>query len=353
MQSFSLAERVALADTIRQLKQPVAEAVTDQFFLLHPDWALRYGERGKVKGIEDARYHIDHLAGAIEAGNVAPFEEYCRWTAGMQRSRAILPLFLVENLQQVEKALAPSFSEQEGEFLAEFIRVGCKAIEGSPNERKEEESGELVPTRNLFLQTLLLGQRKAAATVVLAAVNAGYAILDIYAEVLQEAMHGVGRMWELNEITVAQEHTATAITQYVLALLYDRLKPAEIRRGKAVITGVEGELHQTGANMVADALESDGWDVRFLGTNMPHEGILQAVQDHKADVVGISATMLFNLPKVRRLMADVRQMSGQKVRVVVGGGAFRSVPNLYAEIGADGSAPGLRETIALLRAVAG
>ena len=157
------------------------------------------------------------------------------------------------------------------------------------------------------------------------------------------------RRWEANEITVAQEHTATAIAQYVLALLYERLRPEEIRRGKAVITGVEGELHQVGANMVADALEADGWDVRFLGTNMPHEGILKVVQEHEADVVGISATMLFNLPNVRRLVAEVKQGSGEKVRVVVGGGAFRSAPKVYVEMGADGSAPGLREAINLLR----
>ena len=47
--------------------------------------------------------------------------------------------------------------------------------------------------------------------------------------------------------------------------------------------------------MVADVLESAGWDVRFLGTDTPLAGVLQAVEKHRADVLGISATMLFNL----------------------------------------------------------
>jgi hypothetical protein len=42
-----------------------------------------------------------------------------------------------------------------------------------------------------------------------------------------------------------------------------------------------------------------GWTVRFLGTDMPHEGILQAVEEHCADLLGISTTMLVRVPQVR------------------------------------------------------
>lgn len=352
MQPIPVEDRVPLADKVRTLKQSVAKAVTEEFFLRHPDWTARYGERGRERGIEDALYHLDFLAGAIETGSDAPFRDYALWTGGVLRARGIAPAFVAENLRQVRDALAPHLSATEGALLAEFIRSGCDAIETAPAAQRDGEEGDLDLTRSLFLQALLQGRRKAAANVALEALKAGHVIVDVYAEVLQEALYSVGARWETNEITVAQEHTATAITQYVLALLYERLAPAVTCRGKAVVAGVEGELHQVGANMVADALEADGWDVRFLGTNMPHDGILKVVQEHEADVVGISATMLFNVPKVRRLVAEVRQRSGEKVRVVVGGGAFRSTPKLYAEIGAAGSAPGLREAIILLRGLA-
>lgn len=352
MLSIPLSERVLFSDKLRTLKQSVAEAVTEEFFRGHPDWSARYGERGRQRGIEDALYHVDFLAGAIEAGSDAPFKDYARWTAGVLRARGIPSDFFAENLRQVKEALAPHLSGTENALLAEFIWGGCDSIEADPAERKVSEGGELALTRRLFLQAILQGQRKPAATIALEALNAGHGILNVYAEVLQEALYSVGCRWEANEITVAQEHIATAIAQYVLALLYDRLKPPDTRRGRVVITGVEGELHQVGANMVADALETDGWDVRFLGTNLPHEGILKVVQEHEADVVGISATMLYNLPQVRRLVAEIRQRFGGKVRVVVGGGAFRSSPKLAAEIGADGAAPCLREAIILLRGLA-
>ncbi len=75
-----------------------------------------------------------------------------------------------------------------------------------------------------------------------------------------------------------------------------------------VLTGVQGEMHQVGANMVADVLEFHGWEVRFLGTNLPQAGILRVVEEQRPDVVGISATMLFNLPRVRELIESIRAL---------------------------------------------
>jgi methanogenic corrinoid protein MtbC1 len=114
-----------------------------------------------------------------------------------------------------------------------------------------------------------------------------------------------------------------------------------------VITGVEGEQHQVGPNMVADVLESAGWDVLFLGTNTPAAGVLQAVKEHGADVLGISATMLFNIPHVRRLIAEARAFSGPNLRIILGGCAFRATPGLHQELGAVGVALDVRAALQL------
>ncbi|MBA2378708.1 MAG: cobalamin B12-binding domain-containing protein [Blastocatellia bacterium] len=108
-------------------------------------------------------------------------------------------------------------------------------------------------------------------------------------------------------------------------------------------------MHQIGANMVADVLEVKGWDVRFLGTNMPHQGVLKAIEEHRADVVGISATMLFNLPKVIQIIEQLREkFAGGDLKIIVGGASFRQVPEMYLEIGADGFAPDLKSTVDFL-----
>jgi methanogenic corrinoid protein MtbC1 len=87
--------------------------------------------------------------------------------------------------------------------------------------------------------------------------------------------------------------------------------------------------------------------VRFLGTGTPAPGVLQAVEEHRADVLGISATLLSNLPNVRRLIADARGVQGRGLCVILGGAAFRSTPGLCAELGAAGVALDLRAALRL------
>jgi methanogenic corrinoid protein MtbC1 len=170
-----------------------------------------------------------------------------------------------------------------------------------------------------------------APTRELACVGRGLSVPEVYHDLLQPVQYEIRRLWEANEISVAQEHMATAITQYVIAQLHSRPSIPSERRGRAVITGVEGELHQIGGNMVADILESAGWDVRFLGSELPHKDILRAVEEHQPQVLGISATMLYNLPKVAALTAETRRHFESELRVVVGGGAFRASPGAWRD----------------------
>ncbi len=347
--SLDLQQRISLARAIEKAKHAVAESVTEEFFLRHPDWLERYGDLGRVRGIEDAKYHIDFLSGAIESGSTAPFEDYARWCSRMLASRGIGPEFVAENFQQIDEFLKPELSEESAEMISHFIEAGRAAcLDGSAN-AEDAQGGELAQTQRLFLESILKGRRQAAVTIATEALKSGVPITDVYTEVLQESQYQLGRLWESNKISVAEEHMATAITQFVMAQIYPLIESPTAVRGRMVITGIEGEMHQIGANMVADVLEVKGWDVRFLGTNMPHQGILKAVEEHDADVVGISATMLFNLPKVIQMIEQLRAKFGtDDLKILVGGACFRQVPEMYAEIGADGSASDLKTTLSLL-----
>jgi methanogenic corrinoid protein MtbC1 len=199
--------------------------------------------------------------------------------------------------------------------------------------------------QQVYLKEILAGQRKAALEIIMDAYRGGYSIPDIYMNVFQEVLYEIGRLWETNRITVADEHMGTAITQFVMSNLYQHLEIADAQRGKLVMTGVQGELHQVGANMVADVLEADGWDVLFLGTNVPAEGVIQAIRQQQPDLFGISSTMFFNIPKVIRLVEAVRKEFGDSVRIMLGGGAFRGLPELPGELVGCMVALNLREAL--------
>jgi MerR family transcriptional regulator, light-induced transcriptional regulator len=200
-----------------------------------------------------------------------------------------------------------------------------------------------------YLACLLAGNRKAALNVAMGAYLDGYGITDIYMDIFQEALYEIGRLWESNRITVADEHMGTAITQFVMSNIYQQMQTSERHLGRAVITGVQGELHQIGANMVADLMENDGWDVIFLGTNVPPEGVMNTVRQHRADLLGISSTMHANHSRVIHLIDAVKSESGNSVQIMVGGGAFRGLEKLPQEFHGCLVARDLKEALELTR----
>jgi MerR family transcriptional regulator, light-induced transcriptional regulator len=346
--------RRGLAEHLRRRRDTTAEIVTAEFLERHPAWLERYGERARVHGIQDARFHVDFLAAAIEAGSLDAFRDYGGWCARMLGSRGIGSEFLIENLEQVRDTLVGDLDEGGRAWVDQMVSSACAAAdaegEGTPVLAPSNDA-VLADERRRYMEAALAGHRATALTTALECRARGLSVPEIYHELLQPVQYQIGWLWERNEISVAQEHMATAITQHVVARLYAHLDVPEERRGRALVTGVEGELHQVGANMVADILESAGWDVRFLGSQLPHRDILLAVEEHRPHVVAISATMLYNLPKVASLIADIRRVFGPDVRVVVGGGAFRASPGAWRELEADGFGQDLRDAIRVIDAL--
>ena len=345
MNELLLHDRMTLGDRLQQFKPEIAVQATRVFLERHPDWLVRYGERARKFGIEDAGFHIDFLRGAVESASLQAFEDYCQWAAGLLESRAIAHRFLVEHLTDIETALGPRLSPQERTVIAGMMEAGraaCERRHASP----AQPDTPLALTRAVYLQSILIGARAGSVQIVEEALRHGANVFDIYAQVFQESLYEVGRLWQEGKISVSVEHRATAITQFVMAGIYSRALPAapSLPLRQAIVAGVSGELHQIGANMVADVLENAGWNVEFLGTDAPHTGIVDAVVAQHSDLLCISATMLFNVPSVVRLIRDSRARS-PKLRVLIGGAAFRARPDLWMEIGADGFAPDLHAAL--------
>lgn len=331
----SAARRQASA-AIRASRDGIANAANEAFLDRHPEWRERYGEAAVRRGVEDACFHIDFLVSALEVGDSAPFESYGRWVTRVLTARGMTIDSLVEHLECISAIIADrGFAPAEDvRKLIEAATSAARSVQGQ--EPTASDIDELRESRDIYTQAILSGNRAAALGVLETALDDGVSHLDLYADILQEAQYEVGRLWQSNEISVAREHMATSITQFALTRVFERLPPATKARGSAVVTGVEGELHQVGANIIADAWEADGWSVRFLGTQMPHRGILEIVEEDPPDVLGISTTLFANVSRTARLIEEVRASLGDRVpRVIVGGGAFRKAPWVAKEIGAD------------------
>lgn len=197
-----------------------------------------------------------------------------------------------------------------------------------------------------YLAAQLQGQRKEAIRLVVEeGVGAGVSVPDLELKVIGPAQREIGRLWHENRITVAQEHLATAISQLALAQLYRHL-PRDPPNGKRVtVACVEGELHEVGARMASDFLEMAGFDVDFLGANVPTDHLLSYVRDTRPDLLCLSATLSFHVPALQDAVTRVRAQDGS-LPIAVGGLAFEWAGGLQEQLGVTFYGKDARELVA-------
>lgn len=175
-----------------------------------------------------------------------------------------------------------------------------------------------------YLDALLAGDRVTASRIVHACLQDNESVIQVYEQVFQPALYRVGELWEHNQISVAAEHMATAISEGVMNELYSGIISPN-RIGKtALIASVENELHQVGAKMVSDIFEMHGWDTIFLGANTPIDELLRTVREHPAHLIGLSLSVYFHLPEMER-MIDRFHEECPDIPIVIGGQGLRNV----------------------------
>lgn len=201
-----------------------------------------------------------------------------------------------------------------------------------------------------YLNLVLAGQREAASRLILDAVDAGISVRDVYLEVFQPVLYEIGRLWQINEISVAVEHYSTAITQTVMSQLYPRIFTAQKNGLTLVATSVGAELHEIGIRMVADLFEIEGWSTFYLGANAPTTAVVAAIQEQTASLLALSATMSAHVAQVASIIEAVKRDSGADPFILVGGAVFNRAPGLWKKVGADATAGDAGKAVQLAKA---
>lgn len=191
--------------------------------------------------------------------------------------------------------------------------------------------------RERYLAALLDGDRRQAFAVVDDAMRAGLGIRVLYVEVFGPAMREIGRLWQENRITVADEHLATAITQAAMARLYDELFRGGVEPGPLLVAAcADQERHELGLRMICDVLEMEGWDTLFLGASVPVEDLVAMIAERRPQVVALSASITPHVARVREAVRSIRQaLPDGGPLIAVGGRAFMDDPGLAERLGAD------------------
>lgn len=140
-----------------------------------------------------------------------------------------------------------------------------------------------------FCEALQVGSIVLAERRIDDALMAGVSPTEVHALIIEPAMVRIGELWQSGTVSVADEHLATAISHRVLIRLVDALTTAGARsRERVVLAAVQGQRHVLGLCMIADVLEGAGFDVLFLGDDVPNEALGGFVTEHQPAVIGLS-----------------------------------------------------------------
>lgn len=345
-----------VSELLRQHREALAESAVVRQYAAHSDRWASFGPEGRAKSLRDMGYHLDYLAEALAASDPVLFTEYIAWVkvlfAGLGFSDVVIP----NTLNALREALEELLPGEVVTVAGAYLDAGSVRAETAPAKLPSlidvhAPHGDLAQR---YLGYLLTGDRQAASRLILRAVEDGVSVPEIYIHVFQTTQREVGRLWQTNQISVAQEHYCTAATQLVMSQLYPHIFGGDRKDLRFVGTCVGGELHEMGVRMVADFFEMEGWDTYYLGANMPPEAVVQAVRDRRADVVGISATMTFHTRRTAELIERLRAAEGgADLVILVGGYPFNLADQLWREIGADGYAPSAQEAVAVASGLTG
>jgi len=162
---------------------------------------------------------------------------------------------------------------------------------------------------------------------------------DIMNGSLVPAMDIVGEQYDKGEKYVPEMLLSAKAMKTAMEVLHPLLVESGVEmKGKLIIGTVEGDLHDIGKDLVAMMVEGAGFEVINLGAEITAEQFLNAVREHKPNIIGMSAlltTTMLHMPEV----IDALKQAGlrDQVKVMIGGAP---VTQEYAdEIGADGYAP--------------
>jgi methylmalonyl-CoA mutase cobalamin-binding domain/chain len=167
------------------------------------------------------------------------------------------------------------------------------------------------------------------------------------------AMGEVGKRFEADEYFVPELLLSARAMKGSLELLRPLLAGRDAASaGRVAIGTVQGDLHDIGKNLVAAMLEGGGFEVIDLGTDVPPQKFVDAIQQKGAQIVALSALLTVTMASMTKTIealtaAGVRD----RVKVIVGGAP---VTQQYADaIGADGYSENASSAVALARRLCG
>ena len=188
--------------------------------------------------------------------------------------------------------------------------------------KKEKVRAEDIPLDQRLANYIIEGTRDGLVEDLEKKRAEGAAPLDIINGPLMTGMAEVGRLFNANELIVAEVlQSAEAMKASVNHLEQFMEKADTAKRGRIVLATVKGDVHDIGKNLVEIILKNNGYDVVNLGIKVPPEELIKAYQQHHPDAIGLSGLLVKSAQQMVITASDLKD-AGIAIPLLVGGAAL-------------------------------
>jgi methanogenic corrinoid protein MtbC1 len=342
-------------DRLRAAAYIVADATLARDYARRTFLLDRYGEKGRAHYRQDILYNVSALSAALDADDAGMFLRYVGWLKVVLVRRGVASEDIAESLRCMASALTADGAGNHS-TAASYLDAAQRQLDSMPDAVASfiDAACEEHVIAHRCIEALLRLDAAAARETLENAITAGMALARIYSGVLPPLMREIGRLWQMNEISVAHEHYCSAAVQSILSGFYGRLFGATPRSGRSMLVAcVENEQHELGARTIADVFELSGWRTSFLGANLPPRELVTLLKkaDYTPDLIALSATMPAHISKLASTIAAIRD--GSNIPIMVGGYLFHGSAGLATRMGADGCADDAQAALAVAAELVG
>ena len=188
-------------------------------------------------------------------------------------------------------------------------------------------------------ETLIAGKVDELKNQTNEALESGSEPVDILNQGLLPGMDAVGQKWKDGDMFMPEVLRCAKAMSGAMDILRPKLSDSDLgNAGTLVIGTVAGDLHDIGKDLVGMMYEGAGYKVINIGIDQPNEAFVNAVKEHKPDVLGMSALLTTTMPRMGEVINSLKE-AGIRDQVAVTVGGAPVTEEFAEEIGADIYAP--------------
>jgi methanogenic corrinoid protein MtbC1 len=229
---------------------------------------------------------------------------------------------------QVDSGISISQAADEIKKNPQALITGKQDPESLNNSPAQEH----VPVETLrkVLYKNLIKSDEPGSTQAFEQTAASLTILELFEKVIIPILVMIGDDWYNGRILIATEHFASNFIQAKLMAIFQRLP---LKRGskRILVGGAPGEMHELGALMLAILLRQAGFQVEYLGPDLPLDDLVEYAAQEKPDMIILAASTTDVASELRPFKTKLDQLKAPPL-FGFGGGAFLYAPALAREI---------------------